>query len=144
VPGGAADPRDNVECVFLPAEVSGNFVVTIAAANINSDGVPNEAPSLDQDFALVIYNAVPASGPVIIADGINVTTENCGPTNNAVDPYETVTVNFALRNVGSSDTVNLVASLQEADGVLSPSGPQTYDALVAGGAPVGRSFSFTA
>lgn len=55
--GGTNDPRNNVESVFLPAGVSGDFTVTVMAANINSDGVPNEAPALDQDFALVIYNA---------------------------------------------------------------------------------------
>ena len=57
--GGVADAKNNVESVFLPAGISGNFTVTITAANINSDGVPNEAPLLDQDFALVIYNAAP-------------------------------------------------------------------------------------
>ncbi|HWD91106.1 MAG TPA: S8 family serine peptidase [Verrucomicrobiae bacterium] len=59
--GGNADRRNNVENVFLPAGVSGNFSVTITAANINSDGVPNEEPALDQDFALVIYNGTAAS-----------------------------------------------------------------------------------
>ncbi|HEY2083578.1 MAG TPA: S8 family serine peptidase [Verrucomicrobiae bacterium] len=59
--GGSADRKNNVENVFLPAGVTGDFTVTVTAANINSDGVPNEAPSLDQDFALVIYNATAAS-----------------------------------------------------------------------------------
>ena len=58
--GGAYDPRNNVESVFLPAGVSGSFTVTVTAANINSDGVPNNADPLDQDFALVIYNAIGA------------------------------------------------------------------------------------
>ena len=63
VTGGAADAKNNVESVFLPAGVTGPFVVTVTAANINSDGVPNEAPALDQDFALVIYNG--AASPLI-------------------------------------------------------------------------------
>lgn len=54
--GGTADAADNVESVFLAAGVSGNFTVTITAANIVSDGVPNTGGSTDQDFALVIYN----------------------------------------------------------------------------------------
>jgi subtilase family protein len=54
--GGAADTKNNVESVFLPAGVTGEFSVLVTGANINSDGVPNEAPSIDQDFALVIYN----------------------------------------------------------------------------------------
>jgi hypothetical protein len=39
--------------------------VLVTAANINSDGVPNEEPSLDQDFALVIYNATATSRPAV-------------------------------------------------------------------------------
>jgi hypothetical protein len=61
--GGAADNKNNVESVFLPAGTSGDFTVTVTAANINSDGVPNEAPSLDQDFALVIYNGIATNTP---------------------------------------------------------------------------------
>lgn len=65
VTGGAADAKNNLESVFLPAGVSGGFVVTVRAANINSDGVPSEAPTLDQDFALVIYNGTETAAPVI-------------------------------------------------------------------------------
>ena len=55
--GGIPDGRNNVESVFLPAGVSGNFLVTIRAINIAGDGVPGNENSTDQDFALVIYNA---------------------------------------------------------------------------------------
>src|SRR6185312_13325785 len=69
--GGTADEKDNVESVFLPAGVTGDFTVLITAANINSDGVPHEAPALDQDFALVVYNGnatnEPAYNPVAAA-----------------------------------------------------------------------------
>jgi hypothetical protein len=63
--GGKADLKNNVENVFLPAGVTGDFIVLITAANINSDGVPNEEPSLDQDFALVIYNGTATSKPTV-------------------------------------------------------------------------------
>ena len=55
--GGTADVRNNTESVFLPAGQTGVVVVTVTAANINSDGVPNHGGALDQDFALVVYNA---------------------------------------------------------------------------------------
>ena len=55
--GGSADPRNNVESVFLPAGVSGAFTVVITATNIAGDGVPGNGDSTDQDFALVVYNA---------------------------------------------------------------------------------------
>src|SRR5262249_10191685 len=68
VTGGLADNKNNAESVFLPAGASGGFSVTVTAANINSDGVPNQAPSLDQDFALVVYNGTQVAAPVIAAD----------------------------------------------------------------------------
>jgi len=75
-------------------------------------------------------------------DSAVLTSENCN--NGLIDPAEMVTVNFALKNLGTENTGNLVATLRVADGVSSPSGPQTYGVLVAGGAAVSRPFSFTA
>ncbi len=144
ITGGAADPRNNLESVFIPAGVSGAFTVVVTAANINSDGVPNEAPTTDQDFALVIYNAAETTGPAVSGDGYAVTAESCNATNGAVDPNETVTLNIALKNIGTSDTTNLVATLLATGGVTSPSGAQSYGALVAGGTSVTQSFSVTA
>ena len=57
VSGGTADAKNNVESVFLPAGTSGSFTVTVRATNIAGDGVPGNADSTDQDFALVVYNA---------------------------------------------------------------------------------------
>ena len=65
VQGGSADVANNVESVFLPAGVSGVFTITITATSINSDGVPNNTSPLDQDFALVAYNAVLGTPPTI-------------------------------------------------------------------------------
>ncbi|MDW8310644.1 MAG: S8 family serine peptidase, partial [Verrucomicrobiales bacterium] len=143
VPGGSADPRNNFESVFLPPGVSGTFVVTVTAANINSDGVPNEAPSLDQDFALVVYNAQSVAGPLLVADSFRVLAESCAPTNGAADPGETVTVALALRNLGTANTTNLVATLLPLGGVANPGGPQSYGAVIAGGGAVTQSFTFT-
>jgi hypothetical protein len=85
--------------------------------------------------------AVPTPQPV--ADTANVTADSCN-SNGVIDPNEMVTVSFGIKNVGTLNTSNLVATLQATGGVTSPSGPQTYGALVAGGATVFRSFSFTA
>src|SRR5262249_22869332 len=60
--GGAADVKNNVESVFLPG-ITGPYSVTVTAANINSDGVPGNGSPLDQDFALIIYNACPNPPP---------------------------------------------------------------------------------
>jgi hypothetical protein len=144
VPGGSADPADNVESVFLPAGVAGAFTVTVAAANINSIGVPNASNGLAQDFALVIENAAGAGPPVIVPAGAVLTAENCLPTNGVIDPGETVTVAFALQNIGIVNTTNLVATLLPEGGINSPGGPAIFGALPAGGAPVSAPLSFTA
>ncbi|MBC7227431.1 MAG: S8 family serine peptidase [Thermoflexales bacterium] len=62
VPGGSADPRNNVESVFLPAGQSGPFTIRVIATNIAGDGVPGNSDSTDQDFALVVYNGMQEFG----------------------------------------------------------------------------------
>jgi len=91
-------------------------------------------------------NAIKTASPdaaVISAGATAITAESCAPANNAIDPSETVTINFSLKNVGDADTSNLVATLQATGGVVSPSGPQNYGVLVANGPPVTRPFTFT-
>jgi len=83
-----------------------------------------------------------SSAPQIAANSFTLIAETC--TNNAVDPGETVTVDFGLINVGSASTANLVATLEASGGVTSASSPQTYGVLTAGGAEVTRPFSFMA
>lgn len=142
--GGSSDPRNNVESVFIPAGVTGPFVVRVIAANIAGDGVPNVGGVLDQDYALVINNANETAQAVLTSASSPIAAEGCSPGNGAVDPGETVTVNFALRNIGTANAGNVVATLQPSGGVINPSGPQTYGALTAGGSAVSKSFTFKA
>ncbi len=144
VAGGAADVRNNVESVFLPAGTAGTFTVTVTAANINSDGVPGVGGALDQDFALVVYNGLETPVPNVVAAGSSLASENCGGGNGAIDPGETATVNLSLSNTGTGDTTNLIATLLSSGGVTAPSGPQSYGTLVAGGPSVSRPFTLTA
>jgi hypothetical protein len=45
-PGAAADSKNNVESVFLPAGTTGDFTITVRATNLAGDGVPgNDAPT---------------------------------------------------------------------------------------------------
>jgi uncharacterized repeat protein (TIGR01451 family) len=80
---------------------------------------------------------------VITNAGTSFASEGCLPGNGAVDPNETVTLNFSLRNIGGVKVTNLTATLQASGGVLAPSGPQNYGALDAG-VSVSRPFTFTA
>lgn len=68
VSDGDADRLNNVEAVIIPASafpegVSGNFKITVRAANIAGDGVPGNDNAFDQDFALVVANLGPTVGP---------------------------------------------------------------------------------
>lgn len=56
--GGTADASNNAEFVFLPAGTTGSITVTVRATNIAGDGVPGNADTTDQDFALFVQNAV--------------------------------------------------------------------------------------
>lgn len=56
--GGTADSANNYEAIYLPVGTSGPVTITVTAANIAGDGVPNNADTTDQDFALVCYNCL--------------------------------------------------------------------------------------
>ncbi|HEX3800769.1 MAG TPA: immunoglobulin domain-containing protein [Verrucomicrobiae bacterium] len=142
--GGSADVKNNVESVFLPPGVTGNFSVTVTGTSINSVGVPNPSNSLSQDFALVIYNANLLPVPNLIGAGYQVAAENCFPTNGAIDPGELVTVNFFLENIGTGSTSNLVATLLPNSGILLPGGAQSYGVIPADGSIISMPFTFTA
>lgn len=58
VTGGSADTKNNYEAVFLPPGTSGDLTITVTAANIAGDGVPNSGDATDQDFAWVCSNCV--------------------------------------------------------------------------------------
>ncbi|MFN2511680.1 MAG: Calx-beta domain-containing protein [Pyrinomonadaceae bacterium] len=84
--------------------------------------------------------------PSILPTGSTITAESCSPTNNALDPGETVTVNFGLKNNGTASTVNLMATLQSTGGVTNTQSPnpQSYGAIPPDNTTVvTRPFTFT-
>ena len=101
-------------------------------------------PNIDGNGRWGTWWARVDAGPNVIVESTTVVLENCAPTNGVVDPGETVTVSFALKNVGGLNVTNLTATLLANSGIISPSGAQNYGGLVAGGSSVARSFSFTA
>ncbi|HWS27337.1 MAG TPA: hypothetical protein VN259_12320, partial [Xanthomonadales bacterium] len=57
VDGGQADTLNNLENVYLPAEVVGELIsVYVRASALPGDGVPGVGDETDQDFALVCSN----------------------------------------------------------------------------------------
>src|SRR5262249_56735706 len=67
---------------------------------------------------------------------------NCQPPNQAIDPLETVTLNFALANHGIGPTTNLTATLIATPEIKPLSNPQSYGALPVNGAAAARPFTF--
>ncbi|MFT7618273.1 MAG: PKD repeat protein [Planctomycetota bacterium] len=91
--GGSADFRNNVESVFLPAGVSGPFTITITGTSIGGDGIPGNADSTDQDFALYVHNGTEVSIPPTAAFVAS-------PTSGSAP----LTVNFSDQSTGTIST----------------------------------------
>jgi uncharacterized delta-60 repeat protein len=97
------------------------------------------------DFFVARFLNTSVTGPALSSAGAMIGTEGCAPGNGAIDPGETVTVSFCVQNTGTADTTSaLTGTLQASGGVTSPSGPQSYGVVMAGGPSVCRNFTFTA
>ena len=121
--------------------------VTFLLTSVQSGTVTNTAPvttlSTDPNLAnnsasVVTVFSVPT--PSIVAAGAKLIS---GPANGSIAPGQSVNISLQLANVGTANTVNLVGTLLATGGVVSPSGPADYGALVYGGPTVGEPYSFT-
>ena len=132
-------PRDN-------DTLDGNHTVQLCLSNAvpltNAAGIAAGSAVLvnPTNATLLILET---DGSLILPAGVALISES-GPVNGVIDPGETVTLLFGLRNANGTNTVNLVASLLATNGVANPSSPQTYGALIAQGPSVSRPFTFTA
>ena len=127
---------------FNPGETVKTFSVPVI-----DDGVLNGDTTVPLSLGNLVGNAVfvnpsaatltivETDGSLIVPAGAALISES-GPVNGVIDPGETVTLLFALRDSTGTNTVNLVATLLATNGVTNPSGPQTYGALVVHGPSV--------
>jgi hypothetical protein len=81
--GGAADPFNNYEAIFLPPGVSESVVITVTAFNVAGDGVPNTGDTTDQDYAVVCYNCTQT--PTFTLDAEPETLDVCAPADAVYD-----------------------------------------------------------
>ncbi len=135
---------------FNPGVISNSFTVTIIDDTLieGDETVLLKLSNPSGEASLLNPNAATLSigdndGSLILPAGSVLISES-GPTNHAIDPGETVTLLFALRNALGTPTTNLMATLLATNGVTAPSAPQNYGALATGGPSVSRSFTFTA
>lgn len=77
ITGGTADSANNYEAAFFPAGTATDLDITVTAANIAGDGVPNSGDASDQDFALVCYNC--AQSPIYTISPVANTVAVCSP-----------------------------------------------------------------
>lgn len=118
VTGGTADPRNNVENVFIPAGVSGAFTVKVVAANIAGDGVPGDGDITDQDFALLVYNGT-ATETAVLSVNSRAMSQVSGNSNGVVDPGETFSLDIPLRNDGTVTATSVLGTLSLTSGSAS-------------------------
>ncbi len=125
--GGAADPRNNLENVFLPAGTGGRFSVEVIAKNIAGDGVPANSDATDQDFALVVSNANAATGPVLSHDLTTAAELALSDGDGFIEPGEKFSVSERLRNKGNAAASGISAVLSAAEpGITVPQPNATY------------------
>lgn len=144
IPNSSADNRNNAESVFLPAGASGPFIIRVRAANIAGDGVPGNGSVLDQDFALVAQNAASSNQTAFGLDYTDTTiiAENGVSGNGVMEPGETVTVNFGLKNKGNTNSGDVRVALLNAGGIVNSGETQAYGEIAAGAAAI-KNFTFT-
>jgi len=117
--------------------IEGNETVLLSLSN------PVGAVELLSPSAAVL-TIIDNDGSDIQPAGVALISESQLPANGVINTNETVTLWFALRNALGTSTTNLTATLLVTNGVVNPSGPQSYGVLVPGGASASRQFTFTA
>jgi uncharacterized repeat protein (TIGR01451 family)/uncharacterized delta-60 repeat protein len=132
-------PRDNDT---LDGNHTVQLCLTNAATLTNAFGIAAGSAVLVNPTTATLL-VLETDGSLILPAGVALISES-GPVNGVIDPGETVTLLFGLRNANGTNTVNLVASLLATNGVANPSSPQTYGALITQGPSVSRPFTFTA
>ncbi|MEQ1921360.1 MAG: S8 family serine peptidase [Pyrinomonadaceae bacterium] len=108
--GGVADTRNNVESVFIPGgtlPTGTQVLIVVRGTNIAGDGLPGNADTTDQDFALVAYNANPAVvGALLLQQNAAVISGN-----NLIEPNECNTMNIPISNASPDTTATAVSAV---------------------------------
>ncbi|HQR38209.1 MAG TPA: S8 family serine peptidase, partial [Blastocatellia bacterium] len=113
-PGGAADSRNNVEGVWLPAGL-GPMRVRVRARELGGDGIPGNGSPRDQDFALVVYNAVEQPAPLPrVAEAVV-----AGDGGGAILPGGSGSLVLTVENSGNAASVAGTVQVTGAPGVVA-------------------------
>ena len=128
--GGAADPRNNVESVYLPPGNSGRFSVTVRATALGGDGLPGSGDASDQDFALVVSNGAEQAAPVLAHQSTTVHDSGAGGDGDGVlESDERIELTEQVRNAGNADASAPTATLTGGPGLAVTQGSSTYPTI---------------
>jgi subtilisin-like proprotein convertase family protein len=132
--GGSADPRNNVESVYLPTGTSGRFAVRIVGTNIPGDGIPGNADLTDQDYALVVSNATEQASPVLVHEQTTIddSAGAGGDGDGALEQGESFELGERLRNAGNAGATGVSGTLTGVTGVTVTQNASTWPNIAAG------------
>ena len=140
-----------VNCSLGTLALASGATVTITVLPTQAGTITNIATvastvtdQLQQNNTSILVTQVLPPSPVIVSAGTRLISESNLPPNGGIDPGETVTIDFAMQNVGTLPTANLVATLLNNASISGASAPKTYGALLPGGAAVTNRYTFTA
>ena len=144
--GSCSSAVGSVSCAFGTLPPNGGALVRITVrpslAGTATNTVSVNSLSADPNGfnnVAVVTTTVQTPRPIIVPFASHLVVESALPANGAFDPGETVTINFAFRNIGTVDATNLNAKLLLAGGVTAIfTNNQDYGRVVAGGAEIGR------
>ncbi len=145
ITGGAFDRLNNAESVFLPAgsyPAGTPVIIQVSAFNIAGDGVPADSDPLDQDYALVVYNAQTVTGPLVAFTG-QTTAELSGSANSDSDgffePCEILQSAITVTNLGTSSATGVnVTITSPTTGVTIVNGSASLGSLAPGASATGN------
>jgi hypothetical protein len=139
IAGGVAR-QTNASGVYTASIVPGTYTVIVSAAGGYS---PVTIPGVVVTNAgTITINTCLTGIPVLSATSSTITAESCLPGNSGIDPGETVSVSFCIKNTGGANSSNMVATLLSTGGITTPSAPQNFGTVITGAAAVCRTFSF--
>ena len=98
--GGTSDRLNNIESVYIQNPSLQSYAIRVQSFNIAGDGVPGVGGSLDQDFALFIWNGVEQSSQGTVQ--LNKTKFQCS------DTLQVKISDLDLRGVGTTTATLLV------------------------------------
>jgi hypothetical protein len=136
VPVGATDANGDYSIVLG----AGSYTASITKLGFGSESGPAEIT----DGGTTTVDVCLTGQPAIVPAGATLLEEACAPGNGTIDPGETVTVRFCVRNIGGANAGNLVGDLEESGGVGDAPFPVEFGEVLAGGPDVCADVVFTA